>query len=342
MFLRTLCLFFLLMIAPASAETVTIQIAIQRIPCDGGQDLAGANQIFYLENYVNGILPDEVSITGAMVWADGGGPIVNSRGNIGFGVDPKSTYINTSGYPARQKTWPETIKTLVMWEIGPGGSRQAQGKFPGAIKYRKGDALIGGPECFPVTGATGDPIDGMFLILFLETNGDWMPLPAANWLLDQPLTEWAIGSPAYSARCLVAAPPVNATKIRVRIYSLDLQENKQDKVSNMSVGIRSGATSNTVSTPVELKFNGQSGYNLSPRQRQWSNWTPINIVAGQELLISMKMFADPNGNAMTYRSSGGLGCWTTPSPDAWNSAVMPGPVTAQPGFMQKIDAVQYQ
>jgi hypothetical protein len=93
----------------------------------------------------------------------------------------------------------------------------------------------------------------------------------------------AAGSGNSSSRQTVTnSSAVSGTQVRVRFQG---PSSGTLNVDNASVGIRSGATANTVATPVELKFSGVSGFSLSATAEITSDWADLVIGSSDELIV---------------------------------------------------------
>jgi hypothetical protein len=94
------------------------------------------------------------------------------------------------------------------------------------------------------------------------------------------------------------------------------------KVDKVSIGERSGSTANTVSTPVEIKFNsGQSGFNISANATITSDWLQFPISLGKDYIITFDMSS--TSAYEKYLGSKGT-CYYKTSTDSWNVATVSG------------------
>jgi hypothetical protein len=142
-------------------EQVALHVPLKPFVADG----VVHGELIRLENHYDGELPDPFRITRAWLWADGAGALDSTViGNLAVGIDPGGQYLSVNGQV--EKEWPRTIKSLCVWEIFAGGSRQAILDHYPPIAYRgsAGDIVITAPEVFG-----NGSMAGAFLILFAES-----------------------------------------------------------------------------------------------------------------------------------------------------------------------------
>lgn len=104
----------------------------------------------------------------------------------------------------------------------------------------------------------------------------------------------------YSWRQVVTPMSYGGSLVRVtfKAGSTSYQEN------NLSVGIQS-TNQNTSATPVELKFGGASGFDISANASITSDWATLAFSASDSLVV----IGDAGtGGAEAYTQSGVLGC----------------------------------
>jgi hypothetical protein len=328
----------------ATAQQVVqnaIQVAIQAIPCNGASNVAGGTQTFYLENYVDGILPASVYITRTLIWNEPStttnGLIDNTTiGNISFFVDPQQSYNIESGFPQRQKVQPKYANVIGLYEAFVGGTRKQELALNPPISYNSGDIIDVAPECFG-----GGAITYPYIGIYVQGTQDLRllsPPPYSSLVtFDSSVDNGATG---LSTRSVWAGPTTSTTKCRARITALDLQTAPLSTINHMSICLQNGSASSCQATPIELKFGNQSSYSLYPRQRMWSDWTPILVPASSNILITSSMFA-VSSNHQFSRSTSGFGSWSS-SVDSWNTIAMQGTVFANAGVTNVVDWVQCQ
>lgn len=319
-----------------------------QIPCNGSLTASGGNQVVFLENYVDQLLPNPVYITSAVTWNEMGSELLlpaGIRGNVTVGVDPGKQYLRASGFPPTQFIMPQFTKTLAAWEIFPSGSIQSWREFSPPIGYRAGqDAILIGPEC---TTPPGSPLFTMNFSLNIrfQNVGDLTSLP-------MPIVTYAgysndgvsVGNTSTSVRNVV--PAKDGTKIRVHASSgpfgkADEPNFSPSVASHVSVCIQSGTGPNCTATPTELRFNATPGVSNGPGSRLWSDWTDFTASLGQNLLVIESFTAAGSNNVIGYRATAPNGVWVSPV-DGWNEATMPGSPTFRANRTLGIDGVQQQ
>jgi hypothetical protein len=271
-------------------EQVALHVPLKPFVADG----IVHGELIRLENHYDGVLPDPFPITRAWIWADGAGALDDSViGNLAIGIDPGGQYLGVSGQA--EKEWPRTIKTLCIWEIFSGGSRQEICNHSPPIAYRggAGDIIITAPE----VGGTGS-MAGVFLILFAESETGDLPVPIASaYAYRAEMTAATANNPVTCARSKLPGPSVAATEVRVHIQSYMTQA-QIEIIDKMSIGVQDGTSFSAVSTPVRLTFGTRDGYRLAARQGVWSDWTQLAVLAGQNVLVSSLMQAPPIGHGL--------------------------------------------
>lgn len=303
-------------------------------------------QVMYLENYVDGILPHDVYITGMTTWAEtGAGPLNASHtGNFFAAIDPQRQYVTEANFPAAQLQSPKFLKLISLIEpTYAGAPSKADQSFSPPVRYSIGDAIILAPECY-----AGDPVPYPYYMLvriLAPTPGqDLKDLPQPTWLMNGVLNTYAKNLPPTSIRSIVPGSGSPSTKFRARLAAAQLGAPgpfAEETVSHMSVCVESAPSSSTCAAPpVELTFGGQSGFRPTPSMRQWTDWTPISNPTGAAFLVTSSMFLPGNTNIWSFNSSG-PGVWSATG-DSWNSAALLGATIFYPNVMSSIDAAQAQ
>lgn len=312
-------------------EQIVLHVPLKPFVADG----VVHGELIRLENHYDGVLPDPFRITRAWLWADGASALdATVIGNLAIGIDPGGQYLSVNGQ--EEKEWPRTIKTLCIWEIFEGGPRQEICNHSPPIAYRgsKGDIILSAPE----VGGTGS-MAGVFLILFAESETGDLPVPEASaYAYRAEMTAATANNPVTCARSKLPGPPVGSTEVRVHIQSYKAQ-GQIEVIDKMSIGVQDGATSGTASTPVRLTFGTRDGYRLAARQGVWSDWVPLAVLSGQNVLVSSLMSSAAN-KAWSYRD-GSLPSWVTGT-DSVDTAAMQGTVTAQSNRTHVVDKLQFR
>ena len=327
-------------------EQVQASIWFQ-IPCNGSLTASGGNQLMYLENYVDQLLPSPVYITSAIMWTEMGPQLAlpaGIKGNITIGIDPGKQYVRDSGYPPNQFIMPQFTKSVGAWEMFPSGSIQSWRDFSPPIGYRTGDAFLIAPECTTPAGSPLLTLNFSFNVRF-QNVGDLTSLPMPTVTYDgYPNDSVSVGNTPASFRNTI--PAKNGTKIRVHASSGPFGKSGQPNfspsiASHVSVCIQSGTGPNCIAAPVELTFNATSGVSNGPGSRLWSDWTDFTASLGQSLLVIESFTAPGNANVIGYRAIAPNGVWSS-SVDGWNVAMMPGSPVFQANRTLGIDGVQQQ
>jgi hypothetical protein len=302
-------------------------------------------QVLYLENYVDGILPQSVYITGVTTWAEtGAGPMSASHaGNFFAAIDPQRQYIQEANFPAAQLQSPKFLKLISIFETTAAGAQSKSDlAFAPPVRYSIGDAILLAPECY-----AGDPVPYPYYMLvriLAPTPGeDIKNLPQPTWLMNGVLTTYAMALPPTSIRSIVPAS-APSTKFRARLAAAQLGTPgpfAEENVSHMSVCVQSAPGSSTcAAAPIELTFGGQSGFRPTPSMRQWSDWTNIANPTGANFLVTSSMFLPGNTNIWSFSSSG-PGVWSA-TVDSWNSSPLLGTTIFYSNVMSSIDGAQAQ
>lgn len=330
----------------------TIYVLLQPYKCDGLHGSKNGDQLVFLENYVDGILPSPLWIDGSTTWYETNtGPIDAAHGVLYFaGIDERMTYTNLSGFPYTQKyPAPAYMKTLGKASFVAGGKWE-QDFFPRSpLSYRSGDVIVSSIECGQPGNTNPAPIGGIYLWVHVSSlsntiggTGSILDLPPNAWLFQQKLTSKATAQPRTSVRVVVPGAPTAISAFRGRIFQD--WTNGQNTITNMSVCAQSAPGSSVCAAPpVEIKINAQSGYFLSAGARIWMDWTPVTAAAGQNLLVTVDMFTAPNGsNAWSFSSTpSAIGVWNATAA-SYNSSTLNGAVTGPFQAFSVFDAAQYR
>lgn len=311
----------LLALSPARSQQqlsqATIYMALQPFLCGGAPNNKGDNYVTFLENYVDGILPNDVYITKVKLWIDGGSA-PNATGNFWLVIDPQQQYLQKTGFPAHQAYEPQYLKSIGIMEFAPNKSQQYVEDFNPPVRYSAGDALLVAPEC------SGPRVLGQFALVNIQSTFDLANLPQPKTLLnvkfDTP-TNPSAGVAGQTVRNLVPSSPGPFTKVRCRTSNYEYQYSPNGMGGNYatlqhaSVCLQNSVgSSDCAATPVELKFGGASGTTAYNRQWVWSDWTPFSGPAGQNILASASSFS-PNVNIVGASWSNGAAVYTVSAPD---------------------------
>jgi hypothetical protein len=312
-------------------EQVALHVPLKPFVADG----VVHGELIRLENHYDGELPDPFRITRAWLWADGAGALDSTViGNLAVGIDPGGQYLSVNGQV--EKEWPRTIKSLCVWEIFAGGSRQAILDHYPPIAYRgsAGDIVITAPEVFG-----NGSMAGAFLILFAESETGDLPVPPASaYAYRGEMTASTANNPVACVRSKLPGPSAAATEVRVHIQS-HMTQAQIEFIDKMSIGVQDGVSSTTTDTPVRLTFGTRDGYRLAARQGVWSDWVPLPIMSGQNVLVSSLISSAVN-RAWSYRD-GSLPSWVSAA-DSVNTAAMQGTVMSQSSRTHVVDKVQFR
>lgn len=119
------------------------------------------------------------------------------------------------------------------------------------------------------------------------------PPPPPDVVFSTTLKNASSGFPGGSARTIIG-PIAEASLGLVRVtfsYSAGFV------VDHISIGVASGTAGNTVAMPVELKTNGQSGFNQPVNAGSFTtDWTAFNWAANNNLVVIFDWSASGNGN----------------------------------------------
>ncbi len=332
-FVATLAV-LLALCAPIRAQEQVQANMIFSLPCNGAANVAGGNQEIFLENYVNALLPSTIYITRTVIWNEMGpfGELpAGATGNVSFAVDPGRGYAASADFPATQNTQVQFVKTLAIWELFPGGSNQSWRDFSPPVSYHPGqDAILVAPECKLPNNANLY----LFFGVYFAASGDLSTLPMPIGTYAVPNDSVTIANAPIYIRDLL--PAQTGTKLRVHVSMPTLVASS---AAHVSVGVQNGNGPNTLAAPVELTFNGSSGYSLLPGAQLWSDWIDFPVTAGQNLLINVSFPLATN--YWSYKAVSAYGNWSS-AVDGWSSAAMPGSVTFQANRTHAVDGVQQQ
>lgn len=168
-----------------------------------------------------------------------------------------------------------------------------------------------------------------------QPNAPPPPPPGATTVYQIALDANVGGNAGISVRNILTGLSAGGSQIRVRATGLA----SGAKATRVSVGIRDGNTSNTLAVPVELKWNGASGFNIPANSSAYSDWTPFNFSSNDQLMVTVDLFGP--SNVWAYRAVAQDGNYSTPQPSS-NSIAMLGTITPQSNRTHAIDQVQAQ
>lgn len=277
------------------------------------------NNILFLENYTDKILPNPAYITGTMIWVDGVNPIpAATYGNLGFAIDPGMKWTTIAGFPDLQHRAIFGLKPIAHMQLLPQGQQFVKERIWPPMSYSTGDVMIVAPEC--ESGATPLPVFETYLnINFLA------PLIEPRVLFKVDDAYPSSGNPTAHLRSMIPGPSTAATKVRVKIQS-NWAQTSTVKMDHMVIGLQSGTGPDMQATPVVLTFNGLPAPTLLNKAGWiWSDWVPLNIPAGQNLIVGASIFSRTSGNVWDIAMPpSGFGAWHSFTVDSWNSATMQG------------------
>lgn len=296
-----------------------------------------AKRVLYLENMLpSGLtLPNPTYITGFAMWNQMGTDYPSGTdGDISVAIDPGKQFVVASGFPATESIHPKFLKMLGVLECAPGAKRlYVAPSFNPPLAYRPyRDCIIVAPE---VRGGVAMQV---FLSISFMAEGD-IAVPAPEAIPEGASDAYRItldtNSPANGNLCIRNMLPIVAggTEIRAHLSALD----SASVIGHASVGLRSGTSSSTLDTPVELKFGGVSGVSLAAHSGAWSDWVSLSTSPGQNLLLTVSQFGGTNNRA--FKTANGDGNWNSAS-DSWNTAAMQGTATWQADRTHIVDRVQ--
>ncbi len=322
-------------IPQARAQQFGTEMVLQPIPCVGAANVAGGNQIFLLENYVNGILPPQVHIVSSLLWMEGASSTV--QGNVIVWIDPGRDYVTRGGYPKTQMTTPNWMNKLNVYEAFPGGTKKSETVFNPPLVYNSGvDIMAASPECV-IGGSIPEPI----LIISTQENLQALPLPPQVSVTFDSVP--ATPNSTFTARNAFPAFSGTPSQCRAHITS-SLGQGAPTTLSHVSICQQNAATSSCQAPPIEMKFGLQSGsaysggaYTVPAIVSVWTDWTAFSP-AGQPILVT----ATDISGWFSYKASGSYGAWASTNAADWNSISLTGPVFANPGQTYIIDKVQCQ
>lgn len=341
--------------APAQAqqpEQATLMFAPPMIWClnnaPGQRDAA----LIYLENYFDGILPDNTYILSASVWIDGvrvSDVLKGKYGNYPIAIDPQQQYAKETGWPYGPPgaifKQPAFYKMIVARRLeNPENEVRKQASIP--VRYSRGnpatrDGIAVSTEC---VGGDGTPL-WVFAILDIiapTVNGvaiDLKDLPVPADFYKVPLGTVISAGTASSVRNVYPGPAQATTKFRAKVSQQGGNVPvPYAQVQHMSVCLQSGSSSNCQSAPVQLKFGSEDNYNLNPGDSVWSNEIDLAVPAGQNVLVTASSMNGGTGNSWSMNTTAGYGMFYS-TVDAWNTIGMSNP-TFYPTMTRSVTAVQ--
>jgi len=107
----------------------------------------------------------------------------------------------------------------------------------------------------------------------------------------------------YSFRNIIPTSGGSGSITQVRI-TLTGNTASTSVIDNVSVGVRSGSTANTVAAPVEILFSGGSGVSISAAGTAVSDWTSISFTAATDTLLIVADIASTTGNLRRIDGAG--------------------------------------
>jgi hypothetical protein len=343
--MKKVLLFLLTVLASDTANAASFIPPIASIPCNGESDLAGGNQIFLLENYMDSLQTQvpSVFINEAAFWWDGAGAMDQTTiGNISYAIDPGQSYMKIAGYPATQYVWPQSLLTLGIWETAK-KSRQEWRNFAAPRLYTMGaDAIFISPECFG-----GGVISGAMLGLFTAEPPVLPDPPPQNYLLNSAPMDPArvyteLNPPLLSVRSAFAVPfPVTSLRVHIswpEYHGAGPMPPLAVSYPHVGVSPQSGSTSSASAPFTELTFNKKPGVTMQYRQWAWSDCVSINVPTGGGVLVSLSLSIA--NNPWTYANGQAATSWLVFDPSQWNAQALSGTITTQPGRVHVVDRVQ--
>lgn len=126
------------------------------------------------------------------------------------------------------------------------------------------------------------------------------------------------GSANYCIRTKAGLLLFGGNQVRVRFVAPTSGSNFT--VDNASIGVMGGATAPDCTTdpPVELKFSGSSGFNLTAGNTITSDWTDLVTTTSDYVIVNIDHAS--TGGGARYTSSGYQGDWLQASYNGYNLA----------------------
>lgn len=321
----------------------TVQYVFVRPPFVAGSGSAGARAVLRLEDVVPD-LPDPILITSGRIWVQE--PFIfpaDAGGDIAVAVDPRGQYVAANGWPATElpnQPMIQYLKTIAIFEASPGHCKRMQvfdlSNAPVAYRRSQGDCIIFAPELL------GTGTIWAFLQINWRQVGDIIP-PTAPPPPPEGATVYSItldsntaGNANTAIRMMLAGlTPGPTNKVRVRVSARD----SACTINAASVGVRSGATPNTVATPAQLLFGGNAGVTIPPNTSIYSDWLSFEFLAGDTLAVTFDLFNGPTANNWAYKATSSDDNYQSTVP-SYNTAVLGGTVTPQANRTHIIDRVE--
>lgn len=312
-------------------------------------------KILRLEDYID--IPDPVYIHKVLMWAQDpltGFP-TGCGGDATLAVDPKGQYITAANWPAYElpTDLPQALlKTIGKFEATGGCARGQTYDLPVPVAYRKGqhDCIIYADEFVAPPAPTPAVPISMYVALYLGSDTGDIAIPTGTAGYDLALDSDVAGNSDISIRQMITGlTPGPLGKLRIHISALASgmpgTSVQVPGIQHASVGVRNGATANTVNQPVELQFGFNSwflrigGVSLPANQGCWSNWVNFPFSNGDTLAFTFDMFSGNNANKWAYRATSPMLSYSS-NVRSYNSAAMNGTPTLQNGRTHIIDKIE--
>lgn len=240
-------------------------------------------------------------------------------GNITVGVDPGGRYCAASGFPAVETCNPALLKLIGSIEFYPGRPKIVRHDHSPPIVYRAGDGIVVAPEVWGNFGCEPH----IFLAFNVEAECDFDLHPRT--VFAQPLYGSDPVAPPWVYR---SAIPITGCGAEVRVH-ISAREHGCF-LADAAIGVQYGSGPNMAAVPVPL-FGPVV---LAPFEGVWSDWVPLATVAGQKLLVDLRMTGP-----WAYKLGAPGNSWYS-GVNSHASAAMLGAPVLQPSMTHCVDAVQ--
>lgn len=317
-----IALFISTLVATAQAQTPKYELDGRNIVlpsvCNGS---GGASQSMALPSDI----PLPATVVGVGLANNGVWPA--SAAGIWFvGFDRGGVWTAASGYPANQFGPFYGINPLVELPVQPGASNTAYQALPAPLIVRHGDLFVIGVPC------TGNfPTQPMWTVHLAYPYGE-VPLvsvvPPANPVLiygPNTVTGDNGSSVGLSVRNITQPLYGMQSGANFSMVSVTLKGGAVTGLnpSHVSVGVSSASGANTLSTPTEALFGGASGFSGSPGGLNTSDWTPLNIGPGQQIVVDIDGSSTASSSLSVQSASPGTSYWKASS-SGYNQAIVSG------------------
>lgn len=214
-------------------------------------------------------------------------------GEISWAVD-RGIYSKLAKVPALEKCQPFALGQLGRLMFRPGADVMDRMDHPVPLIYRPGYKIM---ACFEVGNALGRKFS-IFPMMRVRSATGFTPLDGVVYhdLLNASVPA---GTPAFSYRSRFSDISEGGTEVRVTVQTLW----DGGAATHMSIGVQSGATWNMTAAPVQLSFEGASGFSQTGMKTLRSAWAPLVTTAACNLLVHSCIPAGPHGYKSAFDDS---------------------------------------